>query len=280
MVNIKEILNPHALVMAPIKEKQDIYIPDIIDQNIPRRNGFVSIYNGSGGSGKSSLMLNMFENVNMYKKKFHNIYYICPLISFLSVKKHPFEKHDKVYHDLTEELLEEIFQELNAIKDRAEERDKKRKKKALEKRKGGKKTSYIDADTDDESELDEEDDEDDIQYSCIVIDDFADALKDKEIQRQLSRMLIKARHICCSFIFTLQSYFYFPKILRKQITNLIIFKPKNMEEWDSIAKEVLKWNKEDGMILYDYVFDAQYKHLDVDTLTNAYYKNFNLLEII
>lgn len=276
MVNINEILNPHATVMAPIKEKQDIYIPDIVNQNIPRRNGFVSIYNGSGGSGKSSLMLNTFKDPNMYRGKFHNIYYFCPLSSFLSVEKHPFEHHDKVYHELTVEILDEIYQELNAIKERAEERKQKRLEKA--KNKKTKKSPYID-DEEEVEESEDEDDEDDIQYSCIIIDDFADTLKEIDIQKQLSKMLIKARHICCSFIFTLQSYFYFPKILRKQITNLVIFKPKNIEEWNSIAKEVLKWNKEDGMTLYDYVFDALYNHLDVDTLTNAYYKNFNLLEI-
>lgn len=275
-MNITEIPNPDSTNMVPIKEKQDIFIPDIIDQNIPRRNGFVSIYSGSGGSGKTSLMLNMFKNKNMYKGKFHNLYYICPMSSFLSVQRHPFEKHDKVYHELTVELLEDIYQELNAIKDRAEERNQKRKKKALEKKKGTKHHQFLDEEEDEESE---EDDEDDIQYSCVIIDDFADTLKDKDIQRQLSKMLIKARHICCSFIFTLQSYYYFPKILRKQVTYLVIFKPKNIEEWNSMAKEVLKWNKEDGMVLYDYVFDAPYTHLDVDTVNNTYYKNFNLLMI-
>ena len=60
----------------------------------------------------------------------------------------------------------------------------------------------------------------------MIIDDQADSLKDKDIQRVLNKMLIKARHISTAFIFTLQSYYYFPKILRKQITNITIFKPK------------------------------------------------------
>ena len=117
------------------------------------------------------------------------------------------------------------------------------------------------------------------QYNCIIIDDMADALKDKNIIKALNKMLIKARHIQTAFIFTLQSYYYFPKILRKQITNITIFKPKNSEEWNSIAKELLLMNQEDGLVLYEHVFDEPYTHLDIDTVSNTLYKNFNQLDI-
>ena len=90
-------------------------------------------------------------------------------------------------------------------------------------------------------------------------------------------MIIKARHLCCSFIFTLQSYYYFPKMLRKQITYITIFKSKNVEEWNSIAKELLNMNKEDALTVYNYVFDVPYSHIDIDLVTNTYYKNFNVL---
>jgi uncharacterized protein involved in tolerance to divalent cations len=117
------------------------------------------------------------------------------------------------------------------------------------------------------------------EYSCVIVDDMADALKQNDIQQKLSTMLIKARHLSCAFIFTLQSFYYFPKILRKQITNITIFKPKNAEEWTSIAKEILHMNKEDGNKLYDYVFNAPYNHLDIDTVNDKLYKNFNYLNI-
>ena len=132
---------------------------------------------------------------------------------------------------------------------------------------------------DDDYEEEEEEEERELQYSICIIDDFADALKDIDIQKQLSKMLIKSRHLCCAFVFTLQSYFYIPKILRKQITNITIFKPKNAEEWNTIAKELLNLNQDDGLILYNYVFNEPYSHLDIDTLTNELFKNFNKLEI-
>ena len=93
----------------------------------------------------------------------------------------------------------------------------------------------------------------------------------------LNMMIIKARNLRCAFIFTLQSYYYSPKILRKQITYITIFKPKNIAEFDSIAHELLNLNKEDGLKLYNYIYDENYSHLDLDTVENKVYKNFNEL---
>ena len=35
----------------------------------------------------------------------------------------------------------------------------------------------------------------------------------------------------------------------------------------------------DAKKLYDYVFEKEYSHLDIDTIENKLYRNFNLLEI-
>jgi len=224
--------------LKPIEEAMSIYIPDIIE-GVPNRNGFIWALTGSGGSGKSSLLLNFFKNPQLYRGKFHNIFYICPMASYVSVKDHPFSEHtpDRVFHELTEEVLDSIYEELKTIKTEG----------------------------------------DDLQYSCCIIDDMADSLKQKDIEKKLNQMLIKARHLGCAFIFTLQSYYYFPKMLRKQLTNISIFKPKNAEEWNSIAKELLHMGKEDGQKVYDYIYSEPYSHLDIDTVENKYYKNFNLL---
>jgi hypothetical protein len=175
----------------------------------------------------------------MYKSKFHNIWYICPSSSFSSVQKHPFSEHNKVFHELTVELLEGIYTQLVEIKENAEE----------------------------------------TEYNCVIFDDQADALKDSNIQRQLNKMLIKSRHIHCSFIFTLQGYYYMPKLLRKQFSFVTLFKTNNNDEWLGIAKELLHMNVEDSLTLFDYVFDKAYNHLDIDLIEDKIYKNFNLLEI-
>jgi hypothetical protein len=234
ITNIKEIENKELpKKINPIKERMDIYIPGI-PTGLSRRNGMIYVLCGSGGSGKTSLLLNLFKSKHFYRNKFHTIFYICPSSSFCSVEKHPFEKHDKVYHDLTVEVLEGIYTYLVDIKESGE-----------------------------------------IEYSAIIIDDFADALKTNTIQIQLNKMLIKARHLQCSFIFTLQGFLNFPKMLRKQITYITLFKTNNAEEWTSISKEVLFLNKDDSLVLFDYAYDAPYTHLDVDLRENLLYKNFN-----
>ena len=237
--NITMIENKTFPNQQPIKERMDIYVPKITAENIPKRNGSIYVLCGSGGSGKTSLLLNMFKTKQLYRKKFHNIFYICPSSSFSSVAKHPFIDHENVYHELTYSVLENIYNELIELKET--------EKKPI--------------------------------YSLIIIDDYADAMKDPSILKILNRMIIKARHINCCFFFTLQSYYYFPKILRKQITYITLFKPKNIEEFYSIAKELFNMNQDDALKLYDYVFDVPYSHLDVDTVTNTYYKNFNLLKL-
>ena len=241
IIEITEEHNDNIPVVKPVKERMDIFIENV-PLGIPNRNGFISIFTGSGGSGKTSLLLNMFKSKALYRGKFHNVWYICPMASYLSVQNHVFKNHDKVYHELTVELLEDIYNQLIAAKEEAEE--------------------------DDEPE-----------YSCIVIDDMASSLKDKHIQKQLNKMLIKARHIQCSFIFTLQSYFYFPLMLRKQITNAIIFKPKNKREMETICGELVNLSKDDSLKLFNYVFDANYNHLDLDTVENTVSKNFNKLTL-
>jgi hypothetical protein len=238
ILNITEEENKELPKVKPIKEKMDIYIPDI-PAGVPNRNGFISVFCGSGGSGKTNLLLNMFKSKAVYRAKFTNVFYICPMSSFLSLEKHPFSEHDKVYHELTVDLLEDIYQQLIAIKE----------------------------------------EEDDPEYACVIIDDMASSLKDKDIQRQLNKMLIKARHIQCGFIFTLQSYYYFPLMLRKQITNAILFKTKNKKEFETICSELINLNKEDALKLFNYVYDAPYTHMDLDTVDNKIYKNFNLLTL-
>ena len=260
--NINEIENPNKVDFKPIKERMDINIPDIVNENIPRRNGGVYVLTGSGGSGKSSLLMNMFKSKSFYRNIFNNIFYICPSSSFQSVDKHPFEKHDKVYHELTVDLLDNIYNQLIVIKQSATEKKEKKKK-------------VFDEDIEESSE--EETNE--IQYSCIIIDDMASSLKDNSINKQLNKMIIKSRHLCCCFIITLQNYYYLPKILRRQLTYITIFKPQNIESWNNIADELLNMNKDDALMLFNYVFDKQYNHLDVDLISNIYYKNFNKLEI-
>jgi hypothetical protein len=69
-------------------------------------------------------------------------------------------------------------------------------------------------------------------------------------------------------------------MLRKQITYITIYRPKNVEEWNSIASELFNMNKEDALKIFNYVFDAPYNHIDVDLVESKYYKNFKPLSML
>ena len=227
----------------PLKEIMDVYIPNI-DRNLSSKNGSIYAIIGSPGSGKSNLLfIILFKNNKYYRSKFDNLYLITPESSFLSLQKHPFGSHDKVFHELDSDILEVIFDELLELKKQAIEEERP------------------------------------IEHSCIIIDDFADGLKDKTIIRTLKKLLIKSRHINTFFIFTLQGYSMFPLVLRKLITNISLFKPKNNAETESIRTELLNMNKDEFQVLTNYIYDQPYNHLDVDTNTMEIRKNFNLLNI-
>ena len=239
-MQISEIANDKIPKTKPIKETMDVFVPDIVE-GVARRNGGIILYIGSGGSGKTSHLLGQMKTV--YKKKFHHIWYFCPSSSFLSVEKHPFVNHDKVFHELTSEALDDIREELTSIKEDREEDDMP-------------------------------------EYSLVIIDDFANNLKDKHLLSKLNSMLIRARHLNCCFLFTVQSYLYYPKILRKQLTWVSIFSGvRNKEEWMTISKELLKMKEDQAKQLYDYVFDKPYQHLDIDSFEEKFYKNGNQLQI-
>ena len=228
--------------MAPIKEIMSVFIPEV-NHDIPCRRGFVYGMVGSGGSGKSSLLLSMFKSKAYYRNKFDNLFLFVPEGSYLSVKSHPFKNHEQVMHHLTIDNLLDIYDKLNEIKEECIENNET------------------------------------IETSLIIVDDMANMLKNLDLAMVLNKMIIKSRHLSVCWIFTLQSYNLMNLTIRKQFTNVSIFKPKNNKEWEVIAKELIPMSKNNILALYDYVFDQNYQHLDIDTVNKVYYKNFNELII-
>ncbi len=242
MTTIKEIQSDLPK-LKPTLEKMDIFINNV-NPNLPNRNGHVCAWVGAGGSGKSSLLNGMMKSSKYFRGKFDNIYYFCPEESFSSIENSPFSNHDKVFHEISIKKLEQIADELRQIKE-----DCITNRTPLE-------------------------------YSLIIIDDFGSELKD-ELASELKRLIKKTRHLCCSWWFVAQYYYMLPKSeIRRQLTNLILFKPRNGEEWDAVKHECLNGlTKEKSQQLYDYVFDAPYNFLHVNIFDSKYYKNWNELLI-
>ena len=119
------------LKLRPIVERTDIFVPGV-EPYLVRRNGSVTAVCGGPGSGKSSLILSLFNDKNGYKNRFKTIFFFCPAESYNSVKNHPFEKMKNVefIHDFNDDTLDRVYQELVQAKEKAfekpEEEDEKK----------------------------------------------------------------------------------------------------------------------------------------------------------
>ena len=93
--NIEEIKNVSYPKLKVVKERMDKYIPGVTVPNIPNLNGFVYILSGSGGSGKSNLLFNMFQNKSMYRNNFDNIIIFVLYLLLNKLKNIHLKKHNK-----------------------------------------------------------------------------------------------------------------------------------------------------------------------------------------
>lgn len=242
ITDIQENPNPQFPRVKPVKENMNIFIEGI-PEGIATRNGAIYLICGPPGSGKSSFMLSLFRTTKLLRKKFDNIWLYTPLASYTSVANHPFAKHDKILHELTADSIRGITGELEDMKEEAMK------------------------------------EEEEMELSCIIIDDFASELKNKDIERALKNLLIRTRHLNCYVIITSQNYNMIPMSLRKMVTFASIFKPRTKAEWQSISAELLKYDGEDSYKVFNYVYSEPYTHLDVDAFEDKFYKNCNPLTI-
>ena len=59
---------------------------------------------------------------------------------------------------------------------------------------------------------------------CIIFDDMAAYLKNKQKLLMLKELIHNRRHLLCSIIFLVQTWYSVPKDIRKLFSNLFIFK--------------------------------------------------------
>eukprot|EP00873_Tetraselmis_striata_P012345 jgi/Tetstr1/432609/TSEL_021978.t1 len=80
---------------------------------------------------------------------------------------------------------------------------------------------------------------DEEEFSLLVIDDMAAALKDSEIQRLMKLLIYNRRHLRLSIIMLVQSFNTIPLPVRKTISNFAMLKFKNKREYEAIFKELI-----------------------------------------
>tara|TARA_R110000824_G_scaffold83633_1_gene209301 strand:+ start:3311 stop:4066 length:756 start_codon:yes stop_codon:yes gene_type:complete len=121
----------------------------------------------------------------------------------------------------------------------------------------------------------------------LVLDDCLADMKDKKLEKQLTKLSFNRRHLCgkggrLSIIATAQVYNRIPLQIRKNASHLALFKSQNKKEIESLFSEVILIPYDSFIYLMDYVYRQKYNFLYIDTTASAnnmFYKNFNRLEL-
>jgi len=115
------------------------------------------------------------------------------------------------------------------------------------------------------------------EKTLLFIDDMtADLKKSKFIIETLKRMIYNRRHLKLNIIITAQSYVNLPLDLRKNITNLVLFRPPK-KEMELIFTEMIETKKELFCDVMKIAYDKAHNFLFVNVPSQRMFKNFDEL---
>lgn len=236
-MGISEIKNTD-LVLIPPSFKCDDVISDKIKPPLPNK-AFACAFMGAAGSGKTSLMINMLTQDNMYLRKFDHIHLFAPMSSMGSLNDDIWADHpsDKIHNDLSYSSLEELFIK---TKNRATKKPKP-------------------------------------ETTLIVIDDMAVRLKDRAVEGKLREMIFNRRHNYTSLMILVQSYKAMPLDLRKSLSHFYLWRPRNKKETEAIFEELMFLPKDISEQVMTYTFRDKHDFLMGDCVTGELFRNFNKL---
>lgn len=191
---------------------------------------------GRPGSGKSSFSISLMTQNNpiIYKKTHHHNIIVMPTNSINSLAKNPFAK-------LPEENFFDVLDD-SSIKEIYEN--------VNEYSKEGEKT-------------------------LLFIDDQTASLKSSKIVMEtLKKMIYNRRHLKLNIIITAQSYSNIPLDIRKNIQNLVLFKPSK-KEFEIVFEELLENKKEICLDIMRETYDKKHNFLFVNVPTQSMFKNWD-----
>ena len=237
---IKIIKNPDVPLMIPKFLCDDKCVGDHLQEPLLKLlnvYGFLCVI-GRPGSGKTSLAISLItqKKPKVYRKTHHHVLIIKPQNSINSLKKNPF----KVLPE------ENIYNELDngTIED-------------------------IYNKIDDYSKKDEK--------TILFIDDMtADLKKSKFIIDTFKKLVFNRRHLKLNIIIIAQSFVNVPLDLRKNIQNMIMFKPPK-KELEIVFNELFESKKDMFMDVLRLAFDEKHNFLFLNVPSQRLFKNFDEL---
>jgi hypothetical protein len=205
---------------------------------------FFYIIVGKPGSGKTSVLINMLTNKNIYKKVFTKILVCMPSNSRLSLKDNIFEDlpEDQIFDTLDTSILAKV----KANKDEFEEDKNDRlesKKKPI------------------------------CRHQLLILDDVTAYLKHKENVNMLIELATNRRHYNLSIVLLVQFLRSIPRPIRFFTTTCLFFKASNNLDTEILREEYINLPKNKFESLLNFVFDSDaHDYMIINKDTNTYYK--------
>ena len=217
-----------------IEFKTDHILNKRIKPPFPNQSFFMCII-GKARSGKTTFLINMLTNKNIYRKVFDKIFLAVPQSSRKSLKNDIFE--DLPEEQKFNELSPELFNTIHETGEELINDEGKRPKQQL-----------------------------------LIIDDLAVQLKQYEYE--LKQLMFNRRHIRLSVIILSQTLRSIPQALRFQTSQLIFFRSSNNLELEIIREEYIMMEKKKFINFVNFVFDTKHNFIFIDKDDELYYKNF------
>ncbi len=104
--------------------------------------------------------------------------------------------------------------------------------------------------------------------SLLIMDDVTASLKNLDVHMLLKKIILNRRHYRLIIICLVQSYNTMPLAIRKTMSHLACYKPKNKKEMTAIWEELVFLDKETGEALLRFVFVRPYSFLFAYADTN------------
>lgn len=236
-MNIKRVSNIKIQPLTKQKPgKKNFAIPYPLP-DISVRNFIMGVL-GPTGSSKTTLYANMIRK--HYFEIFNKIYFCSPNVT----------DDGKVYDkslDSIEFSDERVFQTINnEIAD------------------------YIKDDIQNDEDFENED-----FRALLIIDDLANELKSIR-HTNLTKLILKSRHLHLSIIMISHKFTYFQRIHRTNFTHFIMYRSKSKNEIKSIYDDIIDLPEEKFKQFYEYATAEKYNFLYIICNSNPqqYFKNF------
>ena len=138
----------------------------------------------------------------------------------------------------------------------------------------------LDEETLEHIRMEAEDLKEDGKSSLMYIDDMSASLKDNRIAKIFYDMVVNRRHYGLSIIVISQTYTAIPLKIRKTISWLVMFKPRNRKEAASIWEELVPLDHKTADELLRFMFrDNPYDFMQIETMSGRFFKNFDEVSI-